>query len=130
MRVPFATPFDEAIARSGVAALFTADHRGELRLTSDRSRDVWNLLTGPPRPGWAHCLYRDRGTGFVQYVLATSPDLCASHPRADIRVYADQDSALAALEAWGRPPIAAEPWPEAAPPLSPPEAAPPAPPVG
>lgn len=110
MRVPFATPFDEAVARSGAVALFTVDHRGELRLTSDRSRDAWNLLQEPPRPGWTHCLYRDRGTGFVQYILSTSPDLCAAHPRADIRVYADQDSAIDALIALGRPPIVGQGW--------------------
>lgn len=102
---PFATPFDEAVARSGAAALFTLDHQGELRLTSDRTRDAWNLLTGPPAPGWTHCLVRDRGTGWVQYLLATSPDLVAQHPRADIRVFADGAAALAALSAYGRPPL-------------------------
>jgi hypothetical protein len=103
--LPFATPFDEAVATSGVAALFTLDHKGELRLTSDRSRDAWNTLQAAPVAGWTHCLLRDHGTGWVQYALATSPDLVARLPRADVWRFASFAEATAALAAFGRPPI-------------------------
>ena len=57
-----------------------------------------------------HCLYRDRATGFVQYVLVTSPALYADHPRADVRRFPDQASASAALAALGRPPLLRAGW--------------------
>lgn len=70
-----------------------------------RTRDCWQRLEGAPEYGACHCLFRDRATGFVQYVLVTSPQLCRAHPRADITLYPDQRTALAALAALGNPPI-------------------------
>jgi hypothetical protein len=104
--VPFSDPFDRNLAAHGPGALFTIGHKGQLRLALNRSRDQGKRAADdrPKRP--CHCLFRDRATGFVQYVLATTPALCQAHPRADIREYPDQPSALAALASLGRPPVA------------------------
>lgn len=104
--VPFSDPFDRSLAAAGPGALFTIGPRGQLRLALNRSRDQGKRAVAdrPKRP--CHCLFRDRATGFVQYVLATTPALCEAHPRADIQRYPDQPAALAALASLGRPPVA------------------------
>lgn len=105
--VPFSDPFDRRVAADGPGALFTIGHKGQLRLALNRTRDQ-GKRAGPDRPKTpCHCLFRDRATGFVQYVLATTPALCVDHPRAEIARYPDQPTALAALAALGRPPVAA-----------------------
>jgi len=101
----FASEFDAALAHSGAPALFTVDHKNTLRLAPDRTREAWMRLDTPPVPGLCHCLFRDRTTGWVQYIYVTSPDLCREHPRADIAHYPDQDAALAALAALGPVPL-------------------------
>ena len=104
--LPFSDDFDRTMASEGPAALFTIDPRGQLRLALTRSRDQ-SKRSSPDRPKTpCHCLFRDRATGFVQYVLATSTALCVSHPRADIERYDDQQAALDALAGLGRPPVA------------------------
>jgi hypothetical protein len=55
-------------------------------------------------------LLRDRATGFVNLALVTAPTLMQAHPRADVRHFADESAARAAREAFGRPPVSAEPW--------------------
>lgn len=103
--VPFSDPFDRSLASDGPGALFTIGHKGQLRLALNRSRDQGKRAAAdrPKRP--CHCLFRDRATGFVQYVLATTPALCQAHPRADIQEYPDQQSALHALATLGRPAV-------------------------
>ena len=106
--VPFSDPFDRSVAIHGPAALFTIGPRGQLRLALNRTRDQGKRAV-PSRPKEpCHCLFRDRATGYVQYVLATSPTLCVSHPRADVRVYSTQQDALEVLDALGRPPVVDE----------------------
>lgn len=112
-RADFGSEFDRRLALHGPGVLFTQDADGELRLADDRSREAHALVAPPHRPGWCHCLYRDRATGFVQYLLVTSPDLCTVHPRADIERFATQADALDALDALGIPPITRGPWPPA-----------------
>jgi len=109
----FGSSFDRRLAESGPGALFTLDADGELRLADDRTREAHALCApeASPEPGWRHCLYRDRATGWVQYILVTSPALCASHPRSDIARFDDQETAFAELARLGRPPLWHGPWP-------------------
>lgn len=103
MALVFTDIFDAALARLGPPAVFTTTADGELRLHTDRSRDAWKRLSGDGKLALeaCHCLFRDQATGWVQYVLVTSPVLCAEHPRADIWRYDSQDAALAALARLG-----------------------------
>jgi hypothetical protein len=77
-----------------------------------RTRDGWSRVpAGQHLPHeLCHCLYRDRATGFVQYILVTSPALYAAHPRADVRRYPNQPDALESLSRLGRPAILGNPW--------------------
>ena len=104
-RLSFRDPFDAIQAASGPPAVFTVDADGELKMDLMRTRDGWQRLDAVPDYGVCHCLFRDRATGFVQYVLVTSPQLCSDHPRADITRYPDQSTALSVLAALGSPPI-------------------------
>ena len=72
----FRDPFDAIQAESGPPSMFTMDDGGELRMDLVRTRDGWNRLEGVPGYGVCHCLFRDRATRFVQYLLVTSPQLC------------------------------------------------------
>ena len=114
LTLPFRDAFDRILATQGPPAVFTADAGGELRLDPFRTRDAWSRLPPdapqPPPLEACHCLFRDGATGFVQYVLVTSPALAQAHPRAQIRRYPDQETALQALQALGRPPLAPDPW--------------------
>ena len=105
--IPFRDPFDQLLVEQGPPAVFTVDSEGELQLDPMRTRDCWSRLPPAARPdhGLCHCLFRDRATGYVQYILVTSPALCETHPRADIRRYADQKAALDVLTSLGSPPI-------------------------
>lgn len=113
----FCDHFDARLAEAGLPALFVVNGNGELRLADDRTRDAWQRLPQddgglaiPPPRAVTHCLFRDRATGWVQYVLATSPALYADHPRADVREYPDQAAALQALAALGAIPLRRTPW--------------------
>lgn len=106
----FATAFDEALANSGPPAVFLPDREGLLRFDADWTRDCWERAPGELSAGWTWVLLRDRATRFVNLLLVTSPALLASHPRADARLYATLDDAMAALAAFGSPPLAGDPW--------------------
>lgn len=109
-RADFGTDFDRRLAHQGPGALFTCDADGELRLADDRTREAHATCAEVGETAWRHCLFRDRATGWVQYVLVTAPSLCRDHPRADIRVFVDQAAAFAALDAFGRPPLCRNTW--------------------
>lgn len=106
----FCSPFDDALAHTGPAAVFLPDREGALRFDADWTRDAWERAPGPHAHGWTWRLLRDHATGFVTLALVTSPTLLSVHPRADVRTYADQASAMAARSAFGRPPVAREAW--------------------
>jgi hypothetical protein len=110
-RADFGSEFDRRLAEQGPGAVFTRDADGELRLADTRSREQHALVPEPHPLAWCHCLYRDRATGFVQYLLVTSPALCASHPRADIARFPTQADALDALDRLGVPPVFRGSWP-------------------
>lgn len=101
--IDFGDRFDALLAQQGPPAVFTVTADLELRLHPDRTRDAWQRLgdDAVPTVESCHCLFRDRATGWVQYILVTSPVLCAEHPRADIWRYESQAAALAALEGLG-----------------------------
>lgn len=104
----FGTEFDRRLAWGAVGAVFTLDGDRELRLCGDRSREAHAAATDAApiqADRWHHCLYRDRATGFVQYILVTSPTLCESHPRADIVRFATQSEAFTALASLGELPL-------------------------
>jgi hypothetical protein len=109
--LPFRDPFDQAMAGQGPPAVYTVDHKGQLGLNVERTRHAWQLAGGDLSSGVCHCLYRDHATGFVTYVLATSPGLCAAHPRADIARFDSEELALAALAALGAPSVWRGEWP-------------------
>ena len=110
-RADFGSELDRRLAHGSTGVVFTQDADGELRLADDRSREAHALNPEPHQRQWCHCLYRDRATGFVQYLLVTSPDLCAAHPRADIARFATQLEAFAVLDSLGVPPDTRGPWP-------------------
>lgn len=101
----FSSEFDALMARAGPPAIFTRTFDGEWRLSADLTRDRYTHGEPPPRePGFV--LFRDRATGFVSLFYVTGLGLVRDHPRADVRAYPDEASALAALAALGRPPMA------------------------
>lgn len=108
--MPFCNTFDEELARTGPAAVFLLDPEGAWRHEPSWTRDAWQRAPGPHEAGFTYVLLRDRGTGFVQLALATSPTLLASHPRADVRAFPELEAAVEARAAFGRPPVAREPW--------------------
>lgn len=112
----FANRFDQSLAERGPPAIFTVDADGELRLSIDRTREVLEAAPPGPLPAeWCHCLGRDRATGWVQYLLITSPALLPCVPRSDLRRFPTQDAAAAALAALGPLPLLPAPWPETEP---------------
>lgn len=106
----FCSPFDEALATTGPAAIFLPDREGLMRFEPSWTRDCWGRASGPHAYGRTWLLARDRASGFVQLVLATSPTLLVDHPRLDLRVFPDLEAARAALVALGDPPVVAEGW--------------------
>lgn len=106
----FCSPFDQHLAEAGPAAVFLPDPEGLLRFDAEWTRDAWSRAAPPLRPGFTWVLARDRVSGYVLMVLATSPDLLVDHPRLDLRRFADRDAARAALQALGSPPLARGPW--------------------
>jgi hypothetical protein len=106
----FCSPFDEKMAQSGPAAVFLLDREGLLRFHSTWTRDAWGRASGPHLSGWSWVLLRDRGSGFVQLALVTSPTLVRSHPRADVRTYDSYEAACAARSELGNPPLSMESW--------------------
>jgi hypothetical protein len=97
----FCDDWDRALFEAEVLALFLRDPDGELRLQPDRTRDALRHAPGPFPRVPVHALLRDRATGHVHCVLATSPGLLEGHPRLEARVYDSEAAALAALAALG-----------------------------
>lgn len=110
----FCSPFDERLAATGPPAVFLRDPEGLLRFDAEWTRDAWGRAEQAVDPAaapvrcWA--LARDRDSGYVLLVLATSPALLGVHPRLSFRTFDGAPSALAALAELGRPPLAATPW--------------------
>lgn len=101
MSPAFCDDWDRALFEAGVLALFLRDPDGELRLQPDRTRDALRHAPGPFPLEPVHALVRDRATGHVHCVLATSPGLLEGHPRLEARIYDSEEDARAALVALG-----------------------------
>ena len=99
------SPFDEVMAETGPPAVFTLDHGGRLGIDEARTRETWCRVGGPNDREVCHCLFRDRATGFVQYVLVTASNFYLDHPRADTVRYSSAKEALSALAQFGPMPI-------------------------
>ena len=106
----YCSPFDEALASQGPAAVFLPDPEGLLRFDARWTRDAWGRAPGPHALGPTWLLLRDPGTGFVTLVLATSPTLIPEHPRLEVRVFPTREAAEAERATYGRPPICEAPW--------------------
>jgi hypothetical protein len=106
---PFCSPFDAVLAADGPPALFLRDPEGLFRFDPEWTRDAWGR-SNPVERRWCWVLARDRDSGYVQIVLATSPDLVADHPRLQLRVHGTLEAASEALARLGRPPLARDPW--------------------
>lgn len=102
----FCSPFDEALATVGPAAIFLLDQEGLLRFDPSWTRDCWGRAPGPHEHQWTWTALRDQGTGFVFVVLVTSMTLLLEHPRLDVRQCATRSEALAFAVSFGDPAIA------------------------
>lgn len=90
--------------------MFLLDTEGALRFHLTWTRDAFGRAPGPHSHGWVWLLLRDRGSGFVQLALVTSPTLITEHPRLDVRAFDSCEAAEEARSAWGNPPICVEAW--------------------
>lgn len=106
----FCSPFDERLAREGPPAVFLFDPDGELRFDAEWTRDAYARVRGPMTGGGCWILARDRDSGWVQLVYATSPDLLRSHPRLDVRPVRDAAEGKAARAALGPVPVVTGSW--------------------
>jgi hypothetical protein len=106
----YCSPYDEALAASGAPAIFLPDREGLLRFDAEWTRGAWGRLEAAPARDPAWFLLRDRGTGFVALAYTTARGLLAEHPRMDTRAFATRAEAEAARAAFGRPPLASDPW--------------------
>ncbi len=97
--------FDAELMRKGPPAVFSIDAKGRIGLDDMRTREHYNRVQEPGVFEPCHCVYRDTVTGFVQYLLVTSPQLCVSHPRAEITRFDDAQAALACVAGLGDPPV-------------------------
>lgn len=109
--LPFRSEIDRQLAQKGPPAVFTIDARGQLQLDPARTRESWDRLeTEMVKAQFESCpcLFRDRKTGWVQFVLTTSPTLCQAHPRADILRFNSTQQALRILQSLGVPAIVSD----------------------
>jgi hypothetical protein len=100
----FASPWDEALAASGLPALFTLDPEGKLRVDPERTREIYLLgpVEGPGELG--HYVLTDARTRLRLYLFVTHPVLAERQPRGTVVRHPDAGSAIAeAVEQWAVP---------------------------
>jgi len=108
--VEFCSNFDETLAHSGPAAVFLLDREGRLRVDSEWTRDAWERASGEHPIQWTWTVLRDLDNGFVSLLLVTSATLLTSHPKAQVRAFANVESARAFRAQFGQPPVSLEAW--------------------
>ena len=91
----FLDDYDKMLAEKGPPAIFTLNYEGCLQFDLFRSRDITRQNPNPQKREWCHCVYIDTATGWPQYLLSTSPDLCVQHQRAEIIRCASYEDAIA-----------------------------------
>ena len=106
----FCSPFDEAMAREGPAAVFVRTHDGDWMLSDALSRDL-ATRAGSVSRDVAHVLFRDGATGLVSWWFVTGRDLLRDHPRGAVLAAGGHDEIAERFEALGRPPVSAPPTP-------------------
>lgn len=106
----YCNEFDASLAAHGPAAVFLLDRDGLLRFDETWTRDCWGRNPGPHAGPATWLLLRDRGSGFVSLAWVGSSDLLDHHPRLETRAYDTRETAEAAREAFGVPPICHEAW--------------------
>ena len=94
----FIDPFDCALAKDGLPAVFTLNHEGVLQFDLVRSRDFRRQNPGPYHKAWVHCVLIDHATLWPQYILITSPELALRHERANIQRFGSYEDAIRYLE--------------------------------
>lgn len=100
MSIGFSDVFDQHLAENGPAAIFTFSHEGELRVDVLRTRNFWQRCATPPKThGLCHCVLVDIATGWPQYALLTSPELCIEHETTVVHLTDSMESALALVKA-------------------------------
>lgn len=101
---PFASEWDEALARTGPPAIFTLDPEGKLRVDPERTREIY--LQQPAMLGRiaGHYVLTDRATGLRLYLFVTHAALAERQPRGEVVAYPDAASALRqTVEQWAVP---------------------------
>ncbi|TNE84333.1 MAG: hypothetical protein EP330_29385 [Deltaproteobacteria bacterium] len=106
----FCSPFDEALAQGGAAAIFLPDPEGMWRFDASWTRDAWGRDAGPHAHAWRYAALRDKRSGFAFVALVTSPTLLVEHPRLDVRLFESLDEARRFVADFGDPPITEAPW--------------------
>lgn len=91
---PFASAWDEALAASGPATIFTLDPKGLLRADAERTREVGLEDGALPHQGPHHYLLTDRATGVRMYLFVTHPALAEHQLRADAARVPDAETAI------------------------------------
>jgi hypothetical protein len=104
------TPFDEALAAWGPAAIFLLDREGRWRFAQRWTLDAWARHPDPGPRRLSYWLARDLGSGFVLPLLCTAPGLLEAHPRLAFREVAGPEALQEALTELGRPPVRRDPW--------------------
>ena len=98
MSILFVDSFDEILAKTGPAGLFTLNHDGDLCFDLVQTRYLRNQNTPPFVKKQCHCMLLDKQTRWPQYALITSLQLTVHSQQTEIVVFDDQASALRAVE--------------------------------
>ena len=99
MSIGFSDVFDQRLAEHGPPAIFTLSHDGELRVDAPRTRNFWQRCSKPPQEHrWCHCVLVDIATGWPQYALLTSPELCIEHETTVIHMTESVEAAMELVE--------------------------------
>ena len=98
MSIQFVDSFDELLAHTGPAGLFTLNHDGDLCFDLVQTRYLRNQNKSPFSKKQCHCMLVDKKTRWPQYALITSLQLTVTSQQTEIIIFADQQTALHAVD--------------------------------